>query len=286
MAVTHWWWAACLCLLRVSASVGHLWPEERFHRHLAEQALRAHGHGDAGSGDGNQSAANNRHFTCGSSHPNITRFFAPEVTVSQGYHTVESARRLRDQSYPMTSTGGFLSLADADAMGLATPIRISVVWTALESTEFSGVNSGPASRQCTAAGRTIAVECVIGGSPSCSTTCSEEDVVLPGSDRFSVIQERVTWATQYYSSALKVKPVLDPIVVDPFVTSTFNLGATTVPDTDLVIIVTARPSPFAAVAAYATCLQRDQYGRCTVGRFNWVPSALEPAKRDLPASIT
>jgi hypothetical protein len=27
-----------------------------------------------------------------------------------------------------------------------------------------------------------------------------------------------------------------------------------------------------ADAAYAICLQRDQYNRCTVGQMNWVPS--------------
>lgn len=42
-------------------------------------------------------------------------------------------------------------------------------------------------------------------------------------------------------------------------------------DTDLVIFMTARPSPYSNIAAWAMCLQRDQYGRCTVGQFNWVP---------------
>ena len=65
-------------------------------------------------------------------------------------------------------------------------------------------------------------------------------------------------------------------------------------DTDLVVIMSARPEPFSNVAgaygyvvrcasrlrerlhalllaAYALCLQRDQFGRCTVGQINFVP---------------
>jgi hypothetical protein len=38
--------------------------------------------------------------------------------------------------------------------------------------------------------------------------------------------------------------------------------------------MTARPSPIVPIAGYATCLQRDQRGRCTVGQFNWVPERL------------
>lgn len=48
-----------------------------------------------------------------------------------------------------------------------------------------------------------------------------------------------------------------------------------VSDTDLVIIMTARPSPGQPIAAYASCLQTDQHGRCTVGQFNWIPSVID-----------
>jgi hypothetical protein len=279
------------CVLSCGANGGH-WHGDHWHSHddpspwdLAPEAgppsLRAVTGGSTGGAKGGRK----RPFVCGSSHPNITRHFKPEVTVPQGYHTVEHARRLTDQGYPTGPGGAFLPLSDASSAGLAAPMRIVPVWTAIESAEFSGVNSGAAARQCIAADRTISVECVIGGSPSCTSPCKDEDVVAPGNERMQVIQERITWAVEYFRSALSVKPVLDPIVVDSYITSTFNLGALTVPNADLVVLVTARPAPFAQVAAYATCLQRDQYGRCTVGRFNWVPNALEPEKRYTAASI-
>ena len=86
---------------------------------------------------------------------------------------------------------------------------------------------------------------------------------------------------------LGLVPVLDPIVVR---TTGLGLsgnavtghlpataGALSYANTDLVVIMTARPSPNSPIAGYASCLQADQWGRCTVGHFNWVPSALDRA---------
>ena len=56
--------------------------------------------------------------------------------------------------------------------------------------------------------------------------------------------------------------------------SGFPYAIKSVSDADVLIIVTAQPSVQTSVAATATCLQRDQYGRCTVGWFNWVPKFL------------
>ena len=46
-------------------------------------------------------------------------------------------------------------------------------------------------------------------------------------------------------------------------------------NTDLAIIVTARPSPEVSISGFATCLQTDDYSRCTVGQFNWVPDVFD-----------
>jgi hypothetical protein len=46
-------------------------------------------------------------------------------------------------------------------------------------------------------------------------------------------------------------------------------------DTDMAIIMTARPSPEVSISGFATCLQSDQFSRCTVGQFNWVPDVLD-----------
>lgn len=39
---------------------------------------------------------------------------------------------------------------------------------------------------------------------------------------------------------------------------------------DLVIFVSIRPFTVDGVAAYAECLQKDQFSRCTVGHISWV----------------
>lgn len=65
-----------------------------------------------------------------------------------------------------------------------------------------------------------------------------------------------------------------------------NISATSYPNADLVVIVTARPTPGISLAGYASCLQRDQYRRCTVGSLNWVPRALDPESKDSPPVVT
>ena len=70
----------------------------------------------------------------------------------------------------------------------------------------------------------------------------------------------------------------DSIVLDSVVLTNFGLPPITVPSADLVMIVTARPSPNIPIAGFAVCLQRDQWNRCTVGWFNWVPALLNVAQ--------
>lgn len=46
-------------------------------------------------------------------------------------------------------------------------------------------------------------------------------------------------------------------------------------DTDLVVVVTMRPSVKDNVAGYAVALQRDSWRRTTVGLFNWCPNTVK-----------
>lgn len=65
---------------------------------------------------------------------------------------------------------------------------------------------------------------------------------------------------------LYVRPVQNPsIVISNSLVQTYNLTTTNVSDVDLVIIMTARPSPNRPVAGYASCGQRDQYNRVGSG---------------------
>jgi len=72
-------------------------------------------------------------------------------------------------------------------------------------------------------------------------------------------------ARQFWQNTLRIRPVRDSsITIDVGVRNAFALTTTSVPNADLVVIMTARPSPFLPVAGYANCQQRDQYNRCTV----------------------
>jgi hypothetical protein len=55
-------------------------------------------------------------------------------------------------------------------------------------------------------------------------------------------------------------------------------------DADLVIVVTMHPlsRDKSGIAGYASCLQSDQWGRCTVGFFEWVPDTLTPSQYFYP----
>jgi hypothetical protein len=246
-------------------------PFEEFHASLARDVL---------------SGVDGHRHLCGSNHPNITALLPPETSVRQLYHTTKHAaeRGLAVQRYATGVGDVFLPIREAHAANLTSGLRISFIWDLIDGVDFSPTRG--TIRQCTAVGERIGVGCIISGAPSCTTLCTESDVIVPGNPRYELIKERLLWAAEFYSGAIMVKPVLDPIVLDANTINSYGVTTRTVPDADVAIIVTARPSPFAAVAAYASCTQRDQYGRCTVGVLNWVPSALIPERQHQPDSIS
>lgn len=86
---------------------------------------------------------------------------------------------------------------------------------------------------------------------------------------------RTSASIDYWQKTLFVKPIQDSITINISGTSgLLSLNGMEITDADLVLIMTARPSPVSPIAGYATCLQYDQRGRCTVGQFNWVPEVL------------
>ena len=89
--------------------------------------------------------------------------------------------------------------------------------------------------------------------------------------RLQAMQSRTQQAADYFKSALRLRPVgPGGITIDPSILANFNLDASrTVHNADLVLIMTARPSPNSPVAGFASCLQMDQFHRCTVAWFNW-----------------
>jgi len=137
-------------------------------------------------------------------------------------------------------------------------------------------DNGLVTRQCTSVGQEIEVLSSTGAAWT-TYNCQAQDLVVPGNRRYDVLRQRQEWATWFWGRAVSVKRTQDPIGLSTAVASRYRINATSLahPDTDLVIIMLARPSPFLSVAAYAQCLQTDQYSRCTVGVVNTVPAILD-----------
>ena len=215
----------------------------------------------------------------------------PDV-VPQLYHGkvpgAGTGRRAQSQQYMPSPSLSFLSAQDAHAAGLTQGIRIQLVWDVVLGRDFVG---GTHPRQCRFPGDTVQLQ--QGGTWS---GCADEDVVDPASSdcvsgglkcRHDVMLQRTEWAARTWASGLYVKPVQDNITVSTTFRSRYNLeGAQSYANTDLVVIMTARPEPGRSIAAYAACLQRDQYGRCTVGLFNWVPAVFDVASQRSPETIS
>ena len=216
-----------------------------------------------------------RSFLCGNDDPAFhSQLSVPTVTVGQEYHTEEHFRRLaafrgddvhgRDLQTLAQSYGSFIPLSTMNAMGSARPMRIAIVWDVVDS----GDTISSVTRQCTSVGQGITVQSASGSDVAQSNFCTATHLVTGsgGSARGAVMRARTEAARQYWQRALVVRPVLDSnLTIHPSVVSAFGLTTTRVANADLVIVMTARPSPFRPVAGYASCRQRDQYGRCTVG---------------------
>ena len=179
-----------------------------------------------------------------------------------------------------------MSIKTAKALNLTKPIRIKVVWSVIETGDVCcGVTTPQVGRQCILAGGTIEAKSSTGSWTQWTTSafpgttpCDPTSVVSTtvGATRYAAIKARTEAAMEYWTKTLEVKPIIGGITVDQSVTSEFGVSGS-FPDTDLVMIMTARPSPASPIAGFALCYQRDQRGRCTVGQFNWVPSLINTA---------
>lgn len=215
--------------------------------------------------------------------------------VEQGYatpsaHGVNDGRSLTAQTY---GAGFNLDIDTAESAGLLNNIRIGLVWDAVDSGDTApGPASGgdpvpsPQKRQCTIAGETIKVR-PASGNIEVAATCLADWTVTSSNARYSAMVARTLSAQAYWQAALRIRRVQDSnITIDPSIRTAFGLTTVSVPNVDLVIIMTARPSPNIPIAGYANCQQRDQWNRCTVGWFNWCPELLNVVSKDDPEVIS
>lgn len=173
--------------------------------------------------------------------------------VSLSYDTHESLRRRMGvvevpQSYRYNST--FVPLRTLQALGFAAPIRIATVWDA--------VLNGDQSYECSAVGQSIythdssGITTPTAGYSMTASFCKEQHVVRgsAGSARYQAIVSRTQQAVNFFTSSLKVRPVVSGgVPIDSTIVSQFNLSTSVVPNADLVLIMTARPSPNAPIGA-------------------------------------
>lgn len=191
----------------------------------------------------------------------------------------------------------WLTWEDAEDQGSLQPLR-----TAFVTEFFDGSDDMlTAAETCVVAGQIVQQNKMdsanIAGSGS-SQACQSDEVVSNLTQQ--VVNLRLDWVQQYLSDTFSVKRALNGITLQsstqagyPFdgnengpVDGEGNLLCNTTlagqcppieyPDADLVIVVTLHPlsQDKSGIAGYASCQQSDQYGRCTVGYFEWVPSTL------------
>lgn len=224
---------------------------------------------------------------CGNSDPDLQRFLnAPAVISEQVYvndDLLDSYARSMQVVENYNST--FIPLSDLDAMGLSSKIRIKSIWDPVDLGDtFNGKTY-----ECQFVGQSITVSDANGNDVLAPSFCQAKHIVtgVVGSARGAIMRSRTNHANTFFSEALKVRPILDgTITIDPVITNNyFTLNGTVIQNADLVIIMTARPSPNKPIAGFATCLQRDQYRRCTVGWFNWVPELINVEETLSPDTI-
>jgi hypothetical protein len=251
------------------------------HHELAHEAMRAVGvepetpnralraqendaHGHAGG--------HTPHHSCGNHLPGIREQVERGPVVEPVTYGSNAGRSLQ--------LGGFETIDDAHAAGRTGKIRVELAYDHLDGDTLGSVNT-----MCRNEGETVQVTGA-DGSPR-SWTCTTDAVVIAGNSRNAQIRERVNWAASRIAATLWVKPASGGVAVSPMVAIQFNLrsGRTQFSNADLVVFVTARPSPFQNAAGWATCVQSDQYGRCTVGHLNIVPELLNVAEATSPPVV-
>lgn len=147
-----------------------------------------------------------------------------------------------------------MSIDAAEAAGYLSNIRITIDWSVVDS--FDTV--GGVKRQCSVLGETIQVEDASGAS-TVPMVCEAKHIVtgVTGASRGTLMRARTEAARAFWQSALRIRPIRDGSIILGFdVTSRFGMAnGASYPNTDLVVIMTARPSPNRPVAGYASCRQ-------------------------------
>lgn len=187
------------------------------------------------------------------------------------------------QNYDVEASGngaarrlvGFSPISEANS----EPIRITLL-----THQLDGEATGNVPKMCETEADVATVVGASGSSQPWQCTAA----AVPTGARLAQLKKRISWALARIRRAFHVQPAQNPIELSNSIKSEYLVpeSMATLPDTDLVVIAVAWPSPYRPVAGYASCVQTDQYGRCTVGFINIVPELLDVEGGNSPATIT
>ena len=159
-----------------------------------------------------------------------------------------------------------MSLAVADERGLVGPIRVHHVVVDPRS-DLEGIKFN----SCSAKGQTVD-PCSQIGYPSCPQVCTAEQVITQ--QTIDVVEKRLEWLESFLSTTFRMKTSQSGVTVKQHIRDKFPYAQLNPNyDADVVVIVTMQPAHIKGVVGYASCLQSDHFGRCTVGLFNWTPDS-------------
>ena len=198
---------------------------------------------------------------------------------------------VKRQTYPSQLPHGTHNrlLTSTHRLSAAAPLRIKYVWDVVHSGGAtckshgeSGALKGPCeateATHCSAAGQRIAA---YNRETSAwqQYTCVPEDIVGQTDVGLSTrtLVRALEKAAELWGAALSVLPVQDAVSIPLELKQSLNIQNSSADHNhcDLLVIVTVRPEPAqGSIRGSATCWQRDQFYRCTVGVLNVVPKAI------------
>lgn len=237
------------------------------------------------------------HHFCG--EPPVSKDFRPVVSHQDYYgaansHIKESRRRLVNQNYGdgkqdpakkccsdkvAAESGCFMNAEDAQKVGLANPLRATFVWDLVNATGTQLSEIG----MCHEAGVFTRKYCKNGQNQPCkknTVVCTKKTLVT--ANKLKTLEKRLAWVEEYLINTFTIRSVQDTIEINPSTLGDYHDSNGDLPpyfklnynNTDLVIIMTMDPPASTGVAGFAYCVQQDQWGRCTVGVFNWVATTI------------
>ena len=176
-------------------------------------------------------------------------------------------RRLQDDCQNENDENCFIPLNLADELGLVGPLRVqTVVVDPRANAEGLTFNS------CAAEGQTVD-PCKQAGYRSCADhVCTAKQVITQRT--IDIIQDRLEWVSTFLANTFRVKTSKGGVTVGQSAKREFaQAQLKNSYDTDVLVIVTLQPAFITGALGYASCVQHDQFGRCTIGLFNWSPES-------------